>query len=189
VLRLITRPVRAGEASNKYASGWANTCVGGRILPAWQTRLAFSLTWTNGFVTACEPFTSSTGNGARPSTANCVLGASPSTQRRRSQPTAGAGGRTRRTHQRGLSHQLLRPTGCPPAGRVTSTSRTARCGPARRVVWQGSSKIIRGPYADCGHQHRRLQVAAKPRGTWFSRADRADSPTGKRPGRNCHATE
>ncbi len=35
-------------------------------------------------------------------------------------------------HQRRLPHQLLRPAGCPPAGLVTSTLRTARCGPARR---------------------------------------------------------
>src|SRR5690606_36826489 len=52
-------------------------------------------------------------------------------------------------HPRGSSEQLLRPTGDPPFGRVTSTLRTARCGPACRVVWQGSPEIIRGPYADC----------------------------------------
>ena len=32
---------------------------------------------------------------------------------------------------------------------MTSTSRTARCGPACRVVWQGSDQKV-APYADCG---------------------------------------
>ena len=54
-------------------------------------------------------------------------------------------------HQRGLPHQLLRPAGSPPAGRVTSTFRTARCGPACRVVWEGPSEISRHPYPDCYH--------------------------------------
>src|SRR5688572_15828227 len=48
-----------------------------------------------------------------------------------------------------LSDQLFRPARTPPAGRVTSTPRTARCGPARRVVWQGSRRFISPcPYAD-----------------------------------------
>src|SRR5690606_9350980 len=55
----------------------------------------------------------------------------------------------RDAHQRGLSHPLLRRAGGPPARRVTSTLRTARCGPACRVVWQGSRGITSGPYADC----------------------------------------
>src|SRR5690606_27868567 len=50
--------------------------------------------------------------------------------------------------QQGPLDPLLRPARRPPAGRVTSTLRTARCGPACRVVWQGSPEIIRGPYAD-----------------------------------------
>src|SRR5690606_27812207 len=54
----------------------------------------------------------------------------------------------RDAHQRGLSHPLLRRAGGPPARRVTSTLRTARCGPACRVVWQGSRGITSGPYAD-----------------------------------------
>jgi hypothetical protein len=52
------------------------------------------------------------------------------------------------SHPRGSSEQLLRSTGDPPIGRVTSTLRTARSGPACRVVWQGSPEIIRGPYTD-----------------------------------------
>jgi hypothetical protein len=32
---------------------------------------------------------------------------------------------------------------------MTSTSRTARCGPACRVVWQGRSLERAAPYADC----------------------------------------
>jgi len=48
------------------------------------------------------------------------------------------------------------PTGCPPAGRVTSTSRTARCGPARRVVLAGVLEDHSRPLADAGPA-RRLQ--------------------------------
>src|SRR5690606_7602192 len=51
------------------------------------------------------------------------------------------------------SEQLRRLTGSPPVGRITSTLRTARCGPACRVVWQGSLEIIRGPYADSASEH------------------------------------
>ncbi len=47
-------------------------------------------------------------------------------------------------------HPLLRRAGRPPARRVTSTPRTARCGRACRVVWQGSRGITSGPYADVG---------------------------------------
>jgi len=32
---------------------------------------------------------------------------------------------------------------------VTSIFRTARCGPACRVVWQGSREILTAPYAYC----------------------------------------
>src|SRR5690606_20114863 len=59
----------------------------------------------------------------------------------------------RDAHQRGLSHPLLRRAGGPPARRVTSTLRTARCGPACRVVWQGSRGITSGPYADWVRLH------------------------------------
>ena len=38
--------------------------------------------------------------------------------------------------QDGANHRLLRQTGCSPT-LLTSSSRTARCGPARRLVWQG----------------------------------------------------
>jgi hypothetical protein len=38
--------------------------------------------------------------------------------------------------------------GIPQTRRVTSTVRTARCGPACRVVWQGTRGITSGPYAD-----------------------------------------
>jgi hypothetical protein len=35
---------------------------------------------------------------------------------------------------------------------LTSNSRTARCGPACRVVWQGRLLLLGGPYADwLGH--------------------------------------
>jgi RNA-directed DNA polymerase len=48
-----------------------------------------------------------------------------------------------------LPHPLLRRAGSPPTRRVTSTLRTAGCGPACPVVWQGSRGISSGPYADC----------------------------------------
>jgi hypothetical protein len=53
-------------------------------------------------------------------------------------------------HSSGLPHPLLRRPRRAEAGRVTSTLRTARCGPACRVVWQGSRGITSGPYADFG---------------------------------------
>lgn len=53
-------------------------------------------------------------------------------------------------HQRSLSNPLLRRAGASPARRVTSTLRTARCGSACRVVWQGRREILTAPYADCG---------------------------------------
>src|SRR5512132_762633 len=66
------------------------------------------------------------------------------------------------SYQCRLPHPLLRRAGRPPARRVTSTLRTARCGPACRVVWQGSPEIIRGPYADFGVLHDGdLYVAAR----------------------------
>jgi hypothetical protein len=43
-------------------------------------------------------------------------------------------------------HCLFRQPGCAPT-LLTSTSRTARCGPACRVVWQGCS-LLATPYAD-----------------------------------------
>ena len=55
---------------------------------------------------------------------------------------------TRRTGGRSIEQVCQRLAEHPSIGRVTSTSRTARCGPACRVVWQGSPEIIWGPYAD-----------------------------------------
>ena len=48
----------------------------------------------------------------------------------------------------GAESGLGRPTG-DTASLLTSTSRTARCGPACRVVWQGRAGD-RSPYADLG---------------------------------------
>jgi len=45
------------------------------------------------------------------------------------------------------AHRLLRPPGSP-AILLTSTSRTARCGPACRVVWEGPTGIACRPYPD-----------------------------------------
>ena len=57
-------------------------------------------------------------------------GEAPTGKRSEKEPTA-----VRETSAR---ERELRPVGCAPAGHATSTSRTARCGPACRVVWQGS---------------------------------------------------
>jgi len=47
--------------------------------------------------------------------------------------------------------------------RMTSTLRTARCGPACRVVWQGTRGITWGPYADCAHARDALLRRNKPK--------------------------
>ena len=49
---------------------------------------------------------------------------------------------------------------------MTSTSRTARCGPACRVVWQGSDRKI-APYADFGRVDVTLEDHGKQRGPWL----------------------
>ncbi|WP_245268045.1 group II intron maturase-specific domain-containing protein [Rhizobium sp. 42MFCr.1] len=46
----------------------------------------------------------------------------------------------RQAHQRRSHHQMGRPTRNAQT-RITSIPRTARCGPACRVVWQGSDQI------------------------------------------------
>ena len=71
----------------------------------------------------------------------------------------GPGGADRREHSPmveergdGPSHRtaqsLVRPAGASPTGRVTSTSRTAGCGPACPVVWEGSDGQTVAPYPD-----------------------------------------
>jgi hypothetical protein len=51
----------------------------------------------------------------------------------------------RRTPHRGrLPHQLLHREGSPEACWLTSTNRTAGCGPACPVVWQGISGGVAG---------------------------------------------
>src|SRR5262245_16021678 len=45
----------------------------------------------------------------------------------------------------GAAEQTLRRTGGAPDRRVTSTRRTARCGPACRVVWQGTWRQLHAP--------------------------------------------
>ena len=51
---------------------------------------------------------------------------------------------------------------------MTSTSRTARCGPACRVVWQGRS-LTPAPYADLTSKTRRLPVRGACLGQWRAR--------------------
>src|SRR6185437_3435074 len=94
-------------------------------------------------------------------------------------PGSAAGGRQlavlvakqRWRHQTGAHHCLLRSPWRTPS-LMTSTSRTARCGPACRVVWQGSASYTGCPYADgtlgtarsCGCKFlRRLITANEPK--------------------------
>jgi hypothetical protein len=56
---------------------------------------------------------------------------------------------------------VLRPARPPEAGPLTSTFRTARCGPACRVVWQGTRGIASGPYTDCA-QHGSARTPMRP---------------------------
>src|SRR4030067_2752212 len=49
-------------------------------------------------------------------------------------------------HQTGADRGLLRPPRHTPS-LMTSTARTARCGPACRVVWEGCAHVI-APYPD-----------------------------------------
>src|SRR4029079_10791899 len=55
-------------------------------------------------------------------------------------------------HPRCFAHEVLRRPGSPAACKLTSTIRTARCGPACRVVWEGRSGRTATPYPDLsGH--------------------------------------
>ncbi len=69
-------------------------------------------------------------------------------------------------HPRGLSYPLLRRAGGAPTRRVTSTLRTARCGPACRVVWEGSPTEAnsRSPYTDCRWRRRSGRGRRRPAG-------------------------
>src|SRR5574342_1274482 len=50
-----------------------------------------------------------------------------------------------------VAQPLLLRAGCPPARRVTSTFRTAGCGPACPVVWEGNGGANPAvPYPDSG---------------------------------------
>ena len=66
-------------------------------------------------------------------------GGQPELTRNGWRPTAAAGGATARAPQRRVDPGVLRPAGNAPS-LMTSTSRTARCGPACRVVWQGRGR-------------------------------------------------
>ena len=59
---------------------------------------------------------------------------------------------------------------------MTSTLRTARCGPACRVVWQGSRGIFLGPLC-------RFPCVGR-RGAWLPGADRARAAARGGPGAN-----
>src|SRR5687768_10674738 len=63
---------------------------------------------------------------------------------------------------------LLRPARPAEAGNVTSTLRTARCGPACRVVWQGTRGIASGPYAFSVARRLVRRMQRDPR-TWPDR--------------------
>jgi group II intron reverse transcriptase/maturase len=76
--------------------------------------------------------------------------------------------------QHRAAEQALRRAGASPARRVTSTPRTAGCGPACPVVWQGSPEIIRGPYADT-FVERACEETGLSRPTIYNYVDRSRS--------------
>ena len=90
-----------------------------------------------GCVTGCVPSSSSSGGAGGRSTARCEPWAQNPALRDRWRPTAVAGGATARCCSAACS-PLRDSTGWITPSVMTSTSRTARCGPACRVVWEGS---------------------------------------------------
>ncbi len=74
-------------------------------------------------------------------TGSCGLWVRAGIRRHRWRPTLAAGGATARMRaEPDLAHCVLRPARrSPPL--MTSTSRTARCGPACRVVWEGLGQL------------------------------------------------
>jgi hypothetical protein len=136
----------------------------GRSTSGSRRRPASSPTSTNGSAAAWVSLNSSSGSAGRRSSANYGPGASPRTWRRwppHASPEPGGGWRgTRRFMSR-----------CPQATstawesrglRVTSTTRTAGCGPARPVVWEGSSRGNRLspiPILDPANARTRVRLA------------------------------
>ena len=69
------------------------------------------------------------------------------------QPDPSSGEAMRPRHEAGS-------TGPGTSSLLTSTSRTARCGPACRVVWQGSDPFRFAPYADRIYLPEELRASA-----------------------------
>ena len=91
---------------------------------------------------ACGPSSSNRGNAVKPPIANCASGVHPPMWRHRWRPIPATGGATAECFcTRGAESQMGRRTENPPS-LLTSTSRTARCGPACRVVWEGESRRL-----------------------------------------------
>ncbi len=125
------------------------TCRAGRPTSGSPRLPASFASWTSGSATACERCSSNSGNAAQRSTANCAPAECPCAPLRKWRPTSGAGGATRHTaHQHRSAQQLLRRARRSPARRVTSTLRTAGCGPACPVVWEGMPGFPGRPYPD-----------------------------------------
>ena len=117
------------------------------VLPARRDAAASSATSTSGSATGCGSSNSSSGSGGRPSTGSCERrGMPPRTRPTGGRPTPAAGGGTP-----SMALHIALPTSyfdrarSPEACWLTSTARTAGCGPARPVVWEGSSRDHRLP--------------------------------------------
>jgi RNA-directed DNA polymerase len=127
---------RAGAAWSKWCRNCGPTCWAGRRTSGWRKRQRSGESWTSGCATACGPSSSSTGSG--PATIYRelkALGAKENVAKQGGGELR-AGGATATGCSTGADHCVLRLSGSTPT-LMTSSSRTARCGPACRVVWQG----------------------------------------------------
>src|SRR6266568_2264240 len=117
----------------------------GRYTSGWRKRHGSGESSINGCVIGCAPSSSSSGSAVRPCTGNCWRWEPSLTLRERWRPTASLVAQQRHAPQRRADPELGGPAGTAPS-LMTSTSRTARCGPACRVVWGATHKVA--PYAD-----------------------------------------
>ena len=131
-----SRAAVADAAWPRSSNGCASMCRGGRRTSGWRRHPRSGASWTSGCVTGCGRCNSSTGNAAPRSTAKRASSGPPQTGPTGRQRRTALVARERSGAQRRAHHRPLRPHGRTPSV-LTSTSRTARCGPACRVVWEG----------------------------------------------------
>ena len=130
-------PLGWAQHAARWWIGCGPICWDGRRTSGWRKRPGSGASWTSGCVTGCGPSSSSTGSAARRCTGNCWrLGRQPTVARRVAANSRRWWRNSGMLAQQRADHCLLRPTRRAPT-LMTSTSRTARCGPACRVVWQG----------------------------------------------------